>query len=75
MEIILFQIGALKEEIIIIPSQGKIRTLVENETHKYLRILKTEMKEQACNIMAEGFRFMPLGSVRLRTFRLSVWVT
>ncbi len=24
-----------------------------------------------CNIMAEGFRFMPLGLVRLRTFRLS----
>ena len=28
-----------------------------------------------CNIMAEGFRFMPLGLVRLRTFRLSSWVT
>ena len=28
-----------------------------------------------CNIMAEGFRFMPLGLVRLRTFRLSAWVT
>ena len=27
------------------------------------------------NIMAEGFRFMPLGSVRLRTFRLSAWVS
>ena len=25
--------------------------------------------------MAEGFRFMPLGLVRLRTFRLSAWVT
>ena len=24
-----------------------------------------------CNIMAEGFRFMPLGLVKLRTFRLS----
>ena len=24
-----------------------------------------------CNIMAEGFRFMPLGLVRLRTFLLS----
>ena len=28
----------------------------------------------ACNIMAEGLRFMPLGLVRLRTFRLSTWV-
>ena len=28
-----------------------------------------------CNIMAEGFRFMPLGLVRLRTFWLSAWVT
>ena len=27
-----------------------------------------------CNIMVEGFRFMPLGLVRLRTFRLSTWV-
>ena len=25
--------------------------------------------------MAEGFRFLPLGLVRLRTFRLSTWVT
>ena len=25
--------------------------------------------------MAEGFRFMPLGLVRLRIFRLSAWVT
>ena len=27
-----------------------------------------------CNIMAAGFRFMPFGLVRLRTFRLSAWV-
>ena len=27
-----------------------------------------------CNIIAEGFRFMPLDLVRLRTFRLSTWV-
>ena len=27
------------------------------------------------NKMAEGFLFMPLGLVRLRTFRLSSWVT
>ena len=30
--------------------------------------------EKAC-IMAEGFCFMPLGLVRLRTFWLSEWVT
>ena len=28
-----------------------------------------------CNIMAEGFRFMPLSLVRLRTFWLSTWVS
>ena len=28
-----------------------------------------------CNIMAEGFCFMPLGLVRLRTFRLSACVS
>ena len=28
-----------------------------------------------CNIMAEGFRFMPLGLVKLRSFRLSTWVS
>ena len=28
-----------------------------------------------CNIMAEGFCFMLLGLVRLRTFRLSAWVS
>ena len=27
-----------------------------------------------CNVMAEGFRFMPLSLVRLGTFRLSTWV-
>ena len=32
------------------------------------------MKVSMCNIMAEGFRFMPLGLVRLGTFRLSAWV-
>ena len=28
-----------------------------------------------CNVMAEGFQLMPLGLVRLRTFRLSTWVS
>ena len=33
------------------------------------------IKEFLCNIMAEEFRFMPLGLVGLRTFQLSAWVT
>ena len=33
------------------------------------------IQRQECNIIAEGFRFTPLGLVRLRTFRLSAWVT
>ena len=28
-----------------------------------------------CNMMAEGFRFMRLGLVRVKTFRLRAWVT
>ena len=32
-------------------------------------------KTYICNIMAEGFRFMPLSLVRQRTFRLSTWVS
>ena len=28
-----------------------------------------------CYIIAEGFRFMPLSLIRLRTFRLSTWVS
>ena len=40
--------------------------------------IKTDLRKTnviMCNIMAEGFRFMPLGLVRLRTFRLSTWVS
>ena len=40
---------------------------------------KSESREKKwdtiCNIMVEGFRFMPLGLFRLRTFRLSTWVS
>ena len=36
---------------------------------------KLDMMMRFCNIMVEGFRFMPLGLVRLRTFRLSAWVS
>ena len=32
-------------------------------------------KERKCYGIAEGFRFMPLSLVRLRTFRLSTWVS
>ena len=39
------------------------QTLINNGFHNY------------CNIIAEGFRFMPLGLIRLRTFRLSTWVS
>ena len=38
-------------------------------------ILKRGVYENVYNIMAKGFQFMPLGLVRLRTFRLSVLVT
>ena len=34
-----------------------------------------EYLTRRCNIMAEGFRFMPLGLVGLTTFRGSAWVT
>ena len=34
-----------------------------------------KLQQESCNIMAEGFRLMPLGLVRLRTFRLSTWVS
>ena len=32
-------------------------------------------KLSRCNVMAKGFRFMPLSLVRLKTFRLSTWVS
>ena len=38
-------------------------------------LLFDRLSYQGCNIMAEGFSFMPLGLVRLRTYRLSAWVT
>ena len=36
---------------------------------------KKDITKLKSNIMAEGFCFMPWGLVRLRTFRLSAWVT
>ena len=38
-------------------------------------VRETGVQSQVCNIMAEGFRFVPLGLVRLRNLRLSAWVT
>ena len=51
-----------------------------NQLHKQLPVVHIIFPclyrdPDACNIMAEGFCFMPLGLVRLRTFRLSAWVT
>ena len=34
-----------------------------------------DFASELCNIIAEGFRFMPLGLVRLRTFQLSAVFT
>ncbi len=48
----------------------KTRTL-STEIEYYQEIQNVNL----CNIMAEGFRFTPLGLVRLRTFRLSTWVS
>ena len=38
-------------------------------------LLQTFDDRSKCNIMADGFRFMPLGLVRLRTFWLTTWVS
>ena len=40
----------------------------------FLSLHMLSLLYKLCNIMAEGFRFMLLGLVRLRTFRLSAWV-
>ena len=45
-----------------------------NSSHAIMFTFK-QMLLGMCNIMAKGFHFMPLGLVRLRTFRLSAWVT
>ena len=41
----------------------------------FFRIHQPEKCMTFCYIIAEGFRFMPLGLVRLGTFRLSTWVS
>ena len=40
-----------------------------------MRYLMLKISSYICYIIAEGFRFMPLSLVRLRTFRLSAWVS
>ena len=41
---------------------------------KFLELINI-LVHSFCYIIAEGFRFMPLSLVRLRTFRLSTWVS
>ena len=39
------------------------------------KVDRSNKRKWLCNVMAEGFRFMPLSLVRLRAFRLSTWVS
>ena len=50
-------------------------TFEEESTASTLRCNTFILQIFYCNIMAEGFRFMPFGLGRLRTFLLSAWVT
>ena len=43
----------------------------KKKKEKELETLIEKIRIYSCNIMAEGFRFMPLGLVGLRTFQLS----
>ena len=55
--------------------------MIKSETDNYVdrniaKFNPVDINRQImCKIIADGFRFMPLGLVRLRTFRLSAWVT
>ena len=50
--------------------------ILEQWNHKHrLQILNTLHIRNKCYKIAEGFRFMPLSLVRLRTFQLSTWVS
>ena len=64
----------------------RLERLDKKETYQYLGILEAdtikwvEMKEKIkkeCNILAEDLvlYILPLGLVRLRTFRLNTWVS
>ena len=60
------------------PSKGKGATPFSGLLHLILDPYFIMLSVKQCgisNIMAEGFRFMPLGLVRQRTFRLSTWVS
>ena len=69
-----------REKLNFILSGYRIVFIVYSYSHflsSFLRVFfHTVIPNQyKCNIMAEGFRFMPLGLVRQWTFRLSAWVT
>ena len=51
----------------------KIYTIIY--TYIFFFPLKKKRERERCNVMAKGFRFMPLSLVRLRTFQLSTWVS
>ena len=59
---------------------GNKRTSGDHPNYGIIKISQNTEKSPGdllslCNIMAKGFRFMPLSLVRLRTFRLSTWVS
>ena len=60
----------LKCEGLIVPNTG-VNILVMC----FAMLWKRCLYQRLCNIMAEGFRFMLSCLVRLRTSRLSAWVT
>ena len=56
----------------------RLNEIIERQ-ERFGKLLECLTKENyprnLCNIIAKGFWFMPLGLVRLRTFRLSTWVS
>ena len=65
--------GQKAESTLSTPTDFNLYFLRITDTHRILEL--SYSSHPLCNIMAEGFRFMPLGLVRLRTFRLSAWVS
>ena len=61
------------------PNWSKLRKWQLLCCHRFCFVLFcffiTSVIPSTCNMMAEGFRFMPLVLVRLRTFRLNTWVS
>ena len=61
---------------------GNNKFIFHHDIHReiYKRMLQEEEDTNAwlackCYIITEGFQFMPFSLVRLRTFRLSTWVS